>query len=348
MTAVSPDAGRIWTAARGPVLIGVIILFAAVVITLLRGSGEGGSLDPRSFRPEGSRAVAQLLEQNGVRVELTDDPSAVDGATLFVTQPNLIDPERLADLSRRAAATVLLAPATGVSPTEASRVEVETRQPGCPLAAKAGAATMGGFVYEGEQRCYDSTLTRTGTVTMIGFGGIFTNRDIDEEGNAALALSLLGQHERLVWYVPSAADRSQQRSLTDLIPDGWKFGALQLGIAAVLIALWRARRLGRVVPERLPVVVRAAETVEGRARLYRRSHAASHAAAVLRQATRDRLAPLLGVPPGDDPSEEIARRTSRPAASVRTLLYDTEPVDDRGLVALAFELDALEDEVRKG
>ncbi|SFQ97956.1 hypothetical protein SAMN04488564_101544 [Lentzea waywayandensis] len=343
MTAVSPDAGRIWTAARGPLLIGVIILFTAVVITLVRGSGEGGSFDPRSFRPEGSHAVADLLEQNGVRVELTDTASAVDGATLFVTQPNLIDPERLADLSSRASATVLLAPATGVG-----RLEPETRQPGCPLAAKAGAATTGGFVYEGEQRCYDSTLVRTGTVTMIGYGGIFTNRDIDEEGNAALALSLLGQHERLVWYVPSAADRSQQKSLTDLVPDGWKFAALQLGIAAVLIALWRARRLGRVVPERLPVVVRAAETVEGRARLYRRSHAASHAASVLRQATRDRLAPLLGVPLGDDPSEEIARRTSRPVASVRALLYDEGPVDDRGLVALATDLDVLEDEVRKG
>ncbi|WP_434442583.1 DUF4350 domain-containing protein [Lentzea sp. E54] len=343
MTAVSPDAGRIWTAARGPLLIGVIILFTAVVLTLLRGSGEGGSLDPRSFQPEGSHAVARLLEQNGVRVELTDDASAVDGATLFVTQPNLIDPERLANLSRRASATVLLAPAPGMS-----RLEPETRQPGCPLADRAGAATMGGFTYEGEQSCYDSTLVRTGTVTTIGFGGIFTNRDLDQEGNAALALSLLGQHERLVWYVPSAADRSQQKTLTDLIPDGWKFGALQLGIAAVLIALWRARRLGRVVPEPLPVLVRAAETVEGRARLYRRSHAASHAASVLRQATRDRLAPLLGVPPGDDPSEEIARRTSRPAVSVRALLYDDGPVDDRGLVALAAELDAVENEVRKG
>lgn len=342
MTAVSPDAGRIWTAARGPVLIGVVVLFAAIVITLLRGGGEGGALDPRSFRPEGSHAVAKLLEQNGVRVELTDNASSVDGATLFVTQPDLIDPDRLADLSGRAAATVLLAPAAG-----AGRLEPETRDPGCPLAAKAGRATTGGFVYEGEQRCYDSTLVRTGTVTTIGYGGIFTNRDIDSEGNAALALSLLGQHERLVWYVPSAADRSQQKSLTDLIPDGWKFGAFQLGVAAVLIALWRARRLGRVVPEPLPVVVRAAETVEGRARLYRRSHAAPHAAAVLRQATRDRLAPLLGVPQGDDPSEEIARRTSRPVATVRALLDDREPVDDRGLVALAHELDVLENEVRK-
>ncbi|MFD5825673.1 DUF4350 domain-containing protein [Lentzea sp. NPDC060358] len=343
MTAVSPDARRIWTAARGPLLIGVIILFAAVVLALLRGSGEGGSLDPRSFRPEGSHAVARLLERNGVRVELTDDASAVEGATLFVTQPNLIDPQRLAGLSRRAAATVLLAPAGGVG-----RVDTATRQPGCPLAAKAGAATSGGFVYEGEQRCYDSTLVRTGTVTTIGNGAIFTNRDLDSEGNAALALSLLGQHDRLVWYVPSAADRSQQKSLGDLVPDGWKFGALQLAVAVVLIALWRARRLGRVVPERLPVVVRAAETVEGRARLYRRSHAAGHAAAVLRQAARDRLTSLLGLPAGDDPADEIARRTSRPAAGIRTLLYSEEPVDDRGLVALASALDALENEVRKG
>ncbi|GAA3626911.1 DUF4350 domain-containing protein [Lentzea roselyniae] len=343
MTAVSPDAGRIWTAARGPVLIGVIILFAAVVITLLRGGGEGGSLDPRSYRPEGSHAVAALLEQNGVRVELTDNVSSVEGATLFVTHPDLIDPERLSELSRRAAATVLLAPAT-----EVGKVEVETRQPGCPLASKAGPATTGGFVYEGEQRCYDSTLVRTGTVTTIGFGAIFTNRDLDEEGNAALALALLGQHDRLVWYLPSAADRSQQKSFTDLIPDGWKFAAWQLGIAAVVIALWRARRLGRVVPERLPVVVRAAETVEGRARLYRRSHASAHAASVLRQAARDRLTPLLGLPHGEDPSEEIARRTSRSAGSVRTLLYDEVPVDDRGLVALADELDALENEVRRG
>ncbi|MEU0881642.1 DUF4350 domain-containing protein [Lentzea sp. NPDC005914] len=342
MTAVFPDAGRIWTAARGPLLIGVIILFAAVVITLLRGGGEGGSLDPRSYQPDGSHAVAHLLEQNGVRVDLTDNASSVEGATLFVTHPNLIDPARLEDLSRRAAATVLLAPAPGMR-----RVEPETRQPGCPLAAEAGAATTGGFVYNGEQRCYDATLVRTGTVTKIGFGAIFTNRDVDEEGNASLALSLLGQHERLVWYMPSAADRSQQKSFTDLVPDGWKFGAWQLAVAAVVIALWRARRLGRVVTEPLPVVVRAAETVEGRARLYRGSHASSHAASVLRQASRDRLAPLLGLPPGEDLSAEIARRTSRSAADVRTLLHSTEPVDDRGLVALASELDALENEVRK-
>ncbi|WP_218920551.1 DUF4350 domain-containing protein [Lentzea guizhouensis] len=342
MTAVSPDAGRIWAAAKGPLVIGAVILAAAVVITLLRGSGQGGSLDPRSFQPEGSHAVAQLLRQNGVSVELTDDVSAVDGATLLVTHPDLIDPVRLAGMSEAAAATVLVAPASDLG-----RVDVETRQPGCPLAERAGAATTGGFTYTGEQSCYDSTLVRTGTVTTIGFGGVFTNDDLDEEGNAALALALLGQHERLVWYLPTAADRSQQKALTDLVPAGWLFAALQLGISAVVIALWRARRLGRVVPERLPVVVRAPRRWRaGPGCTGPRTRPGTRRR--LRQATRDRLAPLLGVPAGEDPSEEIARRTSRSAPDVRTLLYDNGPVDDRGLVALADELDALENEVRRG
>ena len=161
-------------------------------------------------------------------------------------------------------------------------------------------------------------------------------------------MKLLGAHERLVWYTPSVADLSRQKTLPDLMPASWKYGALQLVLAAVVIALWRARRLGPVVSEPLPVVVRAAETVEGRARLYRRSRASDHAASVLRHAARDRLNPLLGLPVGADPAAEIARRTGRPEVDVRELLYGHGPVDDRGLVDLIDELDALENEVREG
>ena len=65
----------------------------------------------------------------------------------------------------------------------------------------------------------------------------------------------------------------------------------------MLAALWRARRLGPLVTERLPVAIRASETTEGRARLYRKANARDRAAAALRSATRTRLAPLIGVPP---------------------------------------------------
>lgn len=87
-----------------------------------------------------------------------------------------------------------------------------------------------------------------------------------------------------------------EQSFFDLLPSGWLWGTLQLFVAAALAALWRARRLGPLVPERLPVAIRASETVEGRARLYRKADARDRAALALRSATRIRLAPSSASP----------------------------------------------------
>ena len=55
-------------------------------------------------------------------------------------------------------------------------------------------------------------------------------------------------------------------------------------------AFWRGRRLGPLVVENLPVVVRASETMEGRARLYQKSSARLHALDALRIGAIQRLA----------------------------------------------------------
>jgi hypothetical protein len=130
-----------------------------------------------------------------------------------------------------------------------------------------------------------------------------------------------------------------------------------VAVALALLMIARARRLGPVVPEPLPVVVRASEAVEGRARLYRRSRARDRAAASLREATRTRLAPLLGLPITASEhavAAAAATRTRRPAVEVAALLGDPaatmstqQQLDDAGLVRLADELDALEQEVRR-
>jgi hypothetical protein len=119
-------------------------------------------------------------------------------------------------------------------------------------------------------------------------------------------------------------------------------------VAVGCFALWRARRLGPVVTEPLPVVVRAAETVEGRARLYRRAGAADHAAFALRQAARDRLVPRLGLPRDAAPDAVVAalvERTGRAGQAVWELLYGPPPRTDADLVRLADALDALEKEI---
>jgi hypothetical protein len=95
-------------------------------------------------------------------------------------------------------------------------------------------------------------------------------------------------------------------------------------------------------------VVRAAETVEGRARLYRRARAADHAAGILRQAAADRLRHRLGLPRDAGPGEvvaAVARHTGRQEPPTHLLLYGPPPAGEAELVRLADELDALEKEV---
>lgn len=197
-----------------------------------------------------------------------------------------------------------------------------------------------------------------GDTIVLGAPDILYNDRVDEHGNASLALQLLGSRPHLVWYLPSLSDDDavgdtddSGDSFFDLIPSGWLWGTLQLTVAAVLAALWRARRLGPLVPEKLPVAIRASETAEGRARLYRKANARDRAAAALRSATRTRLAPLVGVPAARAHTPEallpaLAGRLHRPGQDPHTLLFGPPPDDDAGLIALADRLDALESEVR--
>jgi hypothetical protein len=192
---------------------------------------------------------------------------------------------------------------------------------------------------------------------IIGAPDILLNDSLDEQGNASLALQLLGTRPHLVWYLPSLSDTSattddqNQRGFLDLVPKGWLWATLQLFIAAALAALWRARRLGPLVPERLPVTIRASETTEGRARLYRKANARDRAAQALRISTRTRLAPLIGILPSQAHTPEtflpaLARQLPTPDRDLHTLLFGAPPTTDAALIALADHLDALEREVR--
>ncbi|MFJ4774736.1 DUF4350 domain-containing protein [Streptomyces sp. NPDC088762] len=203
----------------------------------------------------------------------------------------------------------------------------------------------------------------TGDTVLLGSSAILLNENLAEQGNASLALQLLGSRPDLVWYMPSLADSGsdpdspsagQDKSLFDLVPAGWYWALLQLFVAAALAALWRARRLGPLVTEKLPVVIRASEATEGRARLYRKAGARDRAATVLRAAARERLAALVGVPhtQAHEPPSLVpavsAHLAGGPAGTpdVTTLLFGPTPSDDAALVALADHLDALEREVR--
>ncbi|MFI0501250.1 DUF4350 domain-containing protein [Streptomyces albogriseolus] len=387
-TSASPTARQVWTRSRGVALALVLLVVAAVAIAVVRSDARHGRLDPRSADPSGSRAVAELLADRGVdtRVVTTLDEAA-DAAgpdtTLLVAVPDLLTPRQQNRL--RAATedsggrTVLVA--SGIASVERLAPDVmadpansldSTLEPGCdlPAAVRAGNADTGGIRYSSAHpdadECYRSqrlaTLLRVpapsgaGDTVLLGAPDILLNDRLDEHGNASLALQLLGSRPHLVWYLPTPADAAagteNEKSFFDLLPSGWLWGTLQLFVAAALAALWRARRLGPLVPERLPVAIRASETVEGRARLYRKADARDRAALALRSATRTRLAPLVGVPGTQAHAPEalipaLSARLDGDGPSAHTLLFGPPPGDDAALIRLADQLDALERQVRR-
>ncbi|MFE2480993.1 DUF4350 domain-containing protein [Streptomyces sp. NPDC059389] len=378
----------LWRRGRGFLICLGILLVAAVTLAALTSGSRHGRLDPRSADPDGSRAVAELLQTRGVttRVVTTAREAAAaagPGTTLLVT-----DPDRLGESQLRAirsaidlsgGRTVLLAPGSPSLPDLAPAARTKgvafdrDLDPGCalPAALSAGRAATGGdhrYTTDGATgtACYPSgghptllvlpTGTTGGDTVLLGSETILLNKELASEGNASLALQLLGSRPDLVWYLPSIADAqdedpAQERSFLDLLPRGWSWAFLQLFVAAALAALWRARRLGPLVTEKLPVAIRASETTEGRARLYRKADARDRAATVLRAAARERLAALVGVPPAQahDPAAllpAVSGRLTERRQDLTALLFGTTPATDAALVALADHLDALEREVR--
>ncbi|GGQ03700.1 hypothetical protein BKA00_004514 [Actinomadura coerulea] len=377
-------AGRRWRSARGVVAAVLALIAVAVVLAALRPSASAEALDPESPKQDGSRALAEILRRHGTPVTVarkTGDAvgAAGPGTVLVVTRTERLTEEDLARLSGVPADVLLVRPTSFALEAFAPQVRrrgpslEEVAAPGCalPVASLAGAVDF----HESETyevagagtSCYrtdygDARLVQVSTgahtVTVLGSTAPLTNRRLTEEGNAALGMNLAGAGTSAVWLapdLPEAGAGAGQRSLGDLLPFGVKLLVLQLLVAVLLVAVWRARRLGPVVAEALPVVVRSAETVEGLSRLYRAGRARDRASDALRSGARERLVPLLGLPrsSAQDPSAAreivtaVARRTAYEETYVGAALYGPEPLDDAGLIALTDVLDDLERQVRQ-
>jgi hypothetical protein len=360
---------------RLPVALAAVVLLGGALIAWLQPSAQSTAyLDPANTGPQGGHALAAILAGRGTRVTRTGSASQAGrlggaGTTILVTNPWLLTAAELGALGQSHATVVLVnadqASVNAVAPevTVAGTTRVSPVDPGCPLRAAtlAGNADLGGTELSTglatAQRCYfqdgHPTLVRYAAagreITVLGTGAPFTNQDVGDLGNAALALNLLGGQPRLIWLTPVASPPATgQVSFPSLIPKPVAMVAAELVIAVILLALWRVRRLGAPVPERLPVVVRAAETTEGHGRLYHARRSRDRAAAVLREAAIRRMLPTLGLPPDTAPdaiSSAIAQRTGDDPDDVITALAGGPPADDATLVGLADRLDELERKV---
>jgi hypothetical protein len=282
------------------------------------------------------------------------------------------DPSDYLDTDQRARLATLAAHVVVLSPTAkalrdfapglaAAGTATSTMSAHCAASAASAANTItdGGHAYRlrdsarATHTCFPTGAdgfalvqlpTSNGDLTIVGTTKAFTNQYIADRGNAALAINLLGATTHLVWYLPSIADIGASvhtESVAKAAPH-WIEPLLILALLVLIAAgIWRGRRFGPLVVERLPVIVRASETMEGRARLYQSSSARLRALDALRVGTIQRVARLCGLSRRASLDEVIgaaAAVTGRPPQVVRELLVGANPVSDSELVRLSDEL----------
>lgn len=365
-----------------PAVLGAVVLAVLFVSWGGKPAASTAAYDPDNPTFNGAQALAQVLAGHGLPVVVARGEDELRGArvdgdtTVLVTATSelrevsiatmasiakpaqrlvLVRPERrvvrqlaptvaMRDVARQGEALVSGCDTADVRPGERlSRSQSEYQHPG----------TGGGcFVTDGY--AVHLTLPASATVPpllLLGSTDLVTNDRVASEDNGAVMIRALGHGSRVVWYLPDLRDLPP--SATDardrLWPEWLGSMILLTGFALAAVFWWRGRRLGRLVVEPLPVVIRAIETTESRGRLYRRARDVDRAAAVLRQATGRRLRAGLGLPPTASDTivaGAVSAATGRPLEWVGAQLAGPAPAHDGDLLALAAALSALEKEIR--
>jgi hypothetical protein len=375
-TAVGPTVTQRWRGARWVLLALVVIVGVAWLSAYLTAPRPGGPMDPESTSPEGAHALVTILREHGVDVIAAGDVAAVESAarpdTLILVAQTfyLVDDELLRRLAALPGDRLLVAPVSRTREELAPEIRLAgattfgDSEPECDLreATRAGDVRFGlADAYEAVgdvplTRCYGGALVRYThdgrEVTVVSAEDFMTNSGLLKDGNAALAMNLAGSHPRVIWYAPQHSETEGESrggaGIMDLIPAQVGWIVLQLCLVVVLVAVWKGRRIGPLVAEQLPVVVRASETVEGRGRLYRSRRARDRAAEALRTATLQRMTPRLGLGHDAEPpavAQAVAERCGLNPQAVAHTLFGPPPASDPDLVNLAHALDTIERQV---
>lgn len=355
-----------WAVVAALVLVGV---FVAVQVSVQMPS-QRGALDPESVGDSGAMALAQLLEDQGVDVSVHRSRAEAraaldDGSTLVMANPFTLTDEGLTELMEPADRVVFLSTSTHLLSVldigENASPDSAPVSASCDVPEFADVGTIRPDRLfapdDGVDGCFGSDDAAAVLVdddegverAVVEGARLFTNAYLAEDGNAALGLALLGQSERVVWYVPSYEDSDIEGEMPDTLGSltpAWVTPAiLLLMLAGIAAAFWRGQRFGPLVAETLPVMVRASETMQGRARLTAKAADSAHAAEAIRDGSMRRLAKKLGLDArsgADEIADAASDRLRIPRGTLQALLAGALPVDDDGLIELARRLRELE------
>jgi hypothetical protein len=351
------------------VALAVGVLLVAVVAG--RPAEEGEPLDPDSPAPLGTKGLVEVLRELGARVTVSADRPA--GAATALLLSDDLTPRRRQDLLAwvaRGGTLVVADPGSAVTaarPVGTTRIgpldaQLDRR---CDVAALRDAGRVsapGGMVFEvpqagGVRGCFPRgegawllvQPLEAGNVVRLGGASAVVNQELGEADNALLLAALLAPSSGTsVWVLRPPLPGGGSASLGDLVAPRVRLALWQLAVAFVVLALWRARRLGRPVAEPQPVQLPGSELVVAVGNLLQQARGRGQAAGLLTDDLRRSLAERLGLPPSapaDQVADAAAGRTGVPRERVLRALTPATPRDEAELVALSQAVDAVRREV---
>jgi hypothetical protein len=355
-----------WALPWGAIAVGIML--AALVGA--RGGDQGNPLDPASTGAAGTKALVEILKQLGARVAVSSDvPTSGDGSVLLLSD-DLDERQRarLLDWARQGGTVVVADPGSPVTRVEAvgttsvGFLDAELERH-CGLEALRDVRRVsapGGLVFRvpsSAQGCFPrdrgswlvAQPVGAGAVVRLGGASALVNQEIGSADNAVLAASLLAPAEGasvVVLRPPPPGGGSQ--GLGDLVGARVKLALWQLGVAFVLLALWRSRRLGRPVTEPRAVSIPGSELVVAVGNLLQRARHRQQAATLLADDLRRTLAERLGLPasaPPEQVADTVATRTGIERERVLDALQPGTPRGEAELVRLGQSVDAIRTEV---
>ncbi|MDQ6839310.1 MAG: DUF4350 domain-containing protein [Actinomycetota bacterium] len=357
------------------VAVVVMAVIAGTIIWASAGGSSGGTpLDPASTGSGGAKALDLLVGRLGGGVDTSGRlPVAGHGVALILADRLSGPSRRGVDTWVRAGGTLVIADPTselagvaraeGASPNS-SVAATGALVPDCsrPWVANVAridtvssnllrtppGATGSCFKGDGGFFAIERSVGR-GTVVSLASPALWTNAHLGDDDNSVLAADLLVPQpgNTLVWLSGPIVGGGHQ-SLIHLIParvDEMLIGGI---IAFGVACTWRARRLGRPVPEEVPVAIPGSELVGAVSRLLARNDQRRYAAELIRDELRGDVVVRMAVTPSMAPDVVaglVAERTGRDPAAVAATMYGSAPADDGELVDLARTVEEIRQEI---
>ena len=370
-TGSTRGGGRLWV--WGLVGVGVVLL------ALAAGGPQSSkpALSPDSTTANGTKALVVLLGESGAQVDVqaTAPDASTDIAVLLSDTTSVAMSDDLQRWVEAGGTLVVADPRSSFTPGASGStallglIEASLPRGDCQIEALRGvdrvASSSGGVRYdvpEPASGCFTDekgaafvvdTPTGKGHVVAVGGPHVFTNDALDQFDNAVLAVDLMaprpGTRVAVLWGMTN--DDGRATSLSDLISTGVRLAFLQVGLAFLVYAWWRARRLGAPVLEPQPVQIGGSELVSAVGNLMQQTRDPDRAARLLRGDLRRRLCERLGLPPGvpaDVIADVTAARSGVDRDRVARAVSDIPIRSEDDLLDLARDIDIIRTEVLHG